>query len=54
MEYKFLNSGIEIVSAMIGLFCVPVILDLTSMKGKHLSDSETPKNLRLKVLFNNI
>ena len=48
---SFLNSGIEIVSAMIGLFCVPVILDLTSMKGKHLSDSETPKNLRLKESF---
>ena len=48
---SFLNSGIEIVSAMIGLFCIPVILDLTSMKGKHLSDSETPKNLRLKESF---
>ena len=48
---SFLNSGIEIVSAMIGLFCIPVILDLTSMKGKHLSENETPKSLRLKESF---
>jgi len=48
---SFLNSGIEIVSAMIGLFCIPVILDLTSMKGKHLGDNETPKSLRLKESF---
>jgi putative tricarboxylic transport membrane protein len=48
---SFLNSGIEIVSAMIGLFCIPVILDLTSMKGKHLGENETPKSLRLKESF---
>ena len=48
---SFLNSGIEIVSAMIGLFCIPVILDLTSMKGKHLSENTTPKSLRLKESF---
>ena len=48
---SFLNSGIEIVSAMIGLFCVPVILDLTSMKGKHLNENESPKSLRLKESF---
>ncbi len=47
----FLNSGIEIVSAMIGLFCIPVILDLTSLKGKHLNESETPKSLRLVESF---
>jgi len=47
----FLNSGIEIVSAMIGLFCIPVILDLTSLKGKHLNESETPKSLRLVECF---
>ena len=48
---SFLNSGIEIVSAMIGLFCIPVILDLTSLKGKHLNESETPKSLRLVESF---
>ncbi|MDA0971751.1 MAG: tripartite tricarboxylate transporter permease, partial [Proteobacteria bacterium] len=48
---SFLNSGIEIVSAMIGLFCIPVILDLTSLKGKHLTESDVPKSLRLVEAF---
>jgi len=48
---SFLNSGIEIVSAMIGLFCIPVILDLTSLKGKHLTESDAPKSLRLVEAF---
>ena len=42
-----LLGGIEIVSALIGLYCVPVLLDLVATPARHLEVSES-RGLRLK------
>jgi putative tricarboxylic transport membrane protein len=41
-------GGIDIVSALIGLYCVPVILDLVATKAGHLKVSLDDKGYRLR------
>ncbi len=43
-----LLGGIEVVSALIGLYCVPVLIDLVATPARHLEVSGTERGLRLK------
>ena len=43
-----LMGGIETVSALIGLYCVPVLIDLVAVPGKHLNVSGENRGFRLK------
>lgn len=42
-----LLGGIEIVSALIGLYCVPVLMDLVATSGRHLDKPERTRGVRL-------
>ncbi len=42
-----LLGGIEVVSALIGLYCVPVLIDLVATPDKHLKVTHEPKGFRL-------
>lgn len=42
-----LLGGIETVSALIGLYCVPVLIDLVATPGRHLKEPETTRGFRL-------
>ena len=42
-----LLGGIEIVSALIGLYCLPVLIDLVATSDKHLDVKQTIKGYRL-------
>lgn len=44
---QVLLGGIETVSALIGLYCVPVLMDLVSNADKHLKVSHPPQGYRL-------
>lgn len=44
---EVLLGGIETVSALIGLYCVPVLIDLVATRDKHLNVSDAPKKYRL-------
>ncbi len=41
-------GGIETVSALIGLYCVPVLIDLVAVPGKHLNVTGEQRGYRLK------
>ena len=43
-----LLGGIEVVSALIGLYCVPVLIDLVATPARHLKVSGVERGLRLK------
>lgn len=43
-----LLGGIETVSALIGLYCIPVLIDLAAKPDRHLKVSHTPRGLRLR------
>ncbi len=43
-----LLGGIEIVSALIGLYCVPVLMDLVATSDRHLEKPEETRGFRLK------
>ncbi len=43
-----LLGGIETVSALIGLYCVPVLIDLVAVPGKHLKVTGDQRGFRLK------
>ncbi|MEM1346758.1 MAG: tripartite tricarboxylate transporter permease, partial [Pseudomonadota bacterium] len=42
-----LIGGIEVVSALIGLYCVPVLIDLVATPERHLKAPERPRGFRL-------
>ncbi|TDL78312.1 C4-dicarboxylate ABC transporter permease [Palleronia sediminis] len=42
-----LLGGIEIVSALIGLYCIPVLMDLVATSDRHLSKPEATRGFRL-------
>ncbi|WP_112322720.1 tripartite tricarboxylate transporter permease [Oceanibium sediminis] len=43
-----LLGGIEVVSALIGLYCIPVLIDLASNRGRHLEEvGVKPRGFRL-------
>lgn len=42
-----LLGGIEVVSALIGLYCIPVLIDLVATPDRHLNPAETQRGFRL-------
>lgn len=54
---KTLLGGIETVSALIGLYCIPVLIDLVATKTRHLETPEETRGFRLpeaaRVLMQN-
>lgn len=44
---KTLLGGIEIVSALIGLYCLPVLMDLAAHQGKHLEKPPSAESYKL-------
>jgi putative tricarboxylic transport membrane protein len=44
---QVLLGGIETVSALIGLYCIPVLIDLVATPDKHLKVTHQPKGFRL-------
>jgi len=46
-----LLGGIEIVSALIGLYCVPVLMDLVATSDRHLDKPEEARGFRLPEAF---
>lgn len=41
-----LIGGVEIVSALIGLYCIPVLIDLVATAGRHLDTPEAGRGIR--------
>ncbi len=46
-----LLGGIETVSALIGLYCIPVLIDLVATRNKHLQEPEDTRGFRLPEAF---
>lgn len=44
---EVLLGGIDVVSALIGLYCVPVLMDLVATSDKHLKVTHAPRGFRL-------
>lgn len=44
---KTLLGGIEVVSALIGLYCLPVLMDLAARPGRHLDKPPPAENYKL-------
>ena len=44
---RTLLGGIEVVSALIGLYCIPVLIDLVATPDRHLDPAETKRGFRL-------
>src|SRR3546814_2514167 len=44
---RTLLGGIEVVSALIGLYCVPVLIDMVATPARHLQVETTPHVFRL-------
>ncbi len=42
-----LLGGIEVISALIGLYCVPVLIDLVATPERHLEAGDNPRGFRL-------
>ncbi|MCM2296088.1 tripartite tricarboxylate transporter permease [Rhodoferax sp.] len=47
MDSQILLGGIDITSALIGLYCVPVVIDLVATRAPHLSVLEDTRGYRL-------
>ena len=47
MDTQVLLGGIDITSALIGLYCIPVVIDLVATKAPHLSVLEDTRGYRL-------
>lgn len=47
LDSQVLLGGIDITSALIGLYCIPVIIDLVATKAPHLSVLEDIRGIRL-------
>ncbi|CFX21905.1 Trap-t family transporter fused small and large inner membrane subunits [Candidatus Filomicrobium marinum] len=45
---QVLIGGIETVSALIGLYCIPVLIDLVATPARHLKVTQESKGLRLR------
>ncbi|WP_282606769.1 tripartite tricarboxylate transporter permease [Pelagibius sp. Alg239-R121] len=45
---QVLLGGIETVSALIGLYCIPVMIDLVATPDRHLKVTQQPRGFRLK------
>jgi len=48
LDTQVLQSGISIVPAMIGLFCIPVLIDLVASKEEHLNITGKVSSFRLR------
>ena len=48
MDSLVLLGGIDITSALIGLYCIPVVIDLVANKAPHLTFLEDKRGYRLK------
>lgn len=48
---RTLLGGIEIVSALIGLYCIPVLIDMVATPDRHLQVEATPRGFRLPEAF---
>ena len=44
---EVLLGGIDVVSALIGLYCIPVLIDLVATSDKHLKVTHAPRGFRL-------
>lgn len=44
---QFLLGGVEIISALIGLYCIPVLIDLVATPSAHLDPPEQGRGIRL-------
>jgi putative tricarboxylic transport membrane protein len=51
MDTQFLLGGIGIVPALIGLFCMPVLIDLVASRGEHLQIEGKVARFRLLEAF---
>ncbi|MDN5926809.1 MAG: tripartite tricarboxylate transporter permease [Hyphomicrobiales bacterium] len=55
--FHVLLGGIEIVAGLIGLYCIPVLIDLAASPERHLKIEDEPRGFRLydamRVLFGN-
>jgi putative tricarboxylic transport membrane protein len=47
MNSQILLGGIDITSALIGLYCIPVVIDLVASKSPHLNIAEVSRGFRL-------
>src|SRR3990167_6348083 len=47
LDSQVLLGGIDITSALIGLYCIPVVIDLVATKAPHLSVLEDIRGIRL-------
>ncbi|MEO8541891.1 MAG: tripartite tricarboxylate transporter permease, partial [bacterium] len=47
LDTQILLGGIDITSALIGLYCIPVVIDLVASKAPHLSIVEDTRGYRL-------
>ncbi len=45
---EVLLGGIDVVSALIGLYCIPVLMDLVATSDKHLKVTHAPRGFRLR------
>ncbi len=45
---ELLLGGVEIISALIGLYCIPVLIDLVATPDRHLNVSGESRGIRLK------
>jgi putative tricarboxylic transport membrane protein len=47
-DFNALLGGIDVVSALIGLYCVPVLIELVAAPGQHLQDTGRVASFRLR------
>ncbi|HSM21071.1 MAG TPA: tripartite tricarboxylate transporter permease [Rubrivivax sp.] len=47
-DFKALLGGIDVVSALIGLYCVPVLIELVASPGRHLEATGRVASFRLR------
>lgn len=50
-DFKVLLGGIDIVSALIGLYCIPVLIELVATPAQHLSAGNQIAGFRLREAF---
>lgn len=51
MNTQMLLGGIDVTSALIGLFCIPVVIDLVATKAPHLNVLQDDRGYRLGEAF---
>jgi putative tricarboxylic transport membrane protein len=50
-EFKSLLGGIDVVSALIGLYCIPVLIELAATPVRHLQATQQVAGFRLREAF---